>query len=70
MKVISLTEAKTNLSRYGQQCRDEAIIVTVNGVPSFHLVSIAEDEDLLQELLDKRPGFKEEIEKRLRHSSC
>lgn len=37
MKVIPLSEAKANLSRYGRLCQEEPIVVTVNGVPTFQL---------------------------------
>ena len=40
MKVVPLSKAKANLSRYGRLCRDEPAIVTVNGVPVFQLVQI------------------------------
>jgi hypothetical protein len=35
MKVIPLSEAKANLSRYARLCHEEPVIVTVNGVPPF-----------------------------------
>jgi prevent-host-death family protein len=41
MKVIPLSEAKANLSRYGRRCREEPVIVTVNGVPAFQLNGMA-----------------------------
>jgi prevent-host-death family protein len=37
MKVVPLSEAKANLSRYGRLCHDEPVIVTVNGAPAFQL---------------------------------
>ena len=30
MKVVPLSEAKSNLSRYGNLCHDEPVVVTVN----------------------------------------
>jgi len=39
MKVIPLSEAKAHLSKYGRLCHKEAVIVTVNGHPSFQLVA-------------------------------
>ncbi len=45
MKVIPLSEAKANLSRYAHQCREEPVVVTVNGRPAFQLVPLAEDDD-------------------------
>ena len=52
MKVIPLSEAKANLSLYGRTCHDEPVIVTVNGVPSFQLVPLSEDDDLIDSLLE------------------
>jgi hypothetical protein len=63
MKVIPLSEAKTHLSHYG---RLEPIIVTVNGVPSFQLVLLEEDDDLIDRLLEYNPKFREQLEARLR----
>ncbi|MBV8775232.1 MAG: type II toxin-antitoxin system Phd/YefM family antitoxin [Deltaproteobacteria bacterium] len=40
MKVVPLSEAKAKLSRYGQLCHDEPVVVTVNGRPSFQLVPL------------------------------
>lgn len=66
MKVIPLSEAKTNLSHYGRLCHEEPIIVTVNGVPSFQLVPLEEDDDLIDRLLEYNPKFREQLESRLR----
>ena len=66
MKVIPLSEAKTNLSHYGRLCHEEPIIVTVNGVPSFQLVPLEEDDDLIDRLLEYNPRFREQLEARLR----
>ena len=69
MKVIPLSEAKANLSHYGRSCRDEPIIVTVNGVPSFQVVPLSEDDDLIDSLLEHNPGFYETLKKRLEERS-
>ena len=61
MKVIPLSEAKANLSQYGRRCHDEPIIVTVNGVPSFQLVPLSEDDDLIDSLLEHNPAFRETL---------
>ncbi|MCL4205940.1 MAG: type II toxin-antitoxin system prevent-host-death family antitoxin [Pirellulaceae bacterium] len=66
MKVIPLNEAEANLSQYGRRCHDEPIIVTVNGVPSFQLVPLSEDDDLIDSLLEHNPAFREML--RARHS--
>ena len=47
MKVAPLSEAKSKLSRYGKLCRDEPVVVTVNGNPSFQLVPLDEKDDLI-----------------------
>jgi prevent-host-death family protein len=65
MKVISLSEAKAHLSLYGKLCYNEPIIVTVNGQPSFQLVPLEEDDDLINELLEHNAKFREMLEKRL-----
>jgi prevent-host-death family protein len=47
MKVVPLSEAKAKLSRYGQLCHDEPVVVTVNGRPSFQLVPLDDHDDLI-----------------------
>ena len=69
MKVIPLSEAKANLSHYGRSCHDEPIIVTVNGVPSFQLVPLSEDDDLIDSLLKHNPNFRQMLESRLKEKS-
>ena len=66
MKVVPLSEAKSKLSRYGNLCHDEPVVVTVNGRPSFQLVPLEEDHDLIEQLIDQNPGFRDLLEKRLR----
>ena len=69
MKVIPLSEAKANLSRYGRLCHDEPVIVTVNGVPEFQLAPLAEDDDLIDRLLEHNPKFRKTLEVRLHEKS-
>ncbi|MBI3468479.1 MAG: type II toxin-antitoxin system Phd/YefM family antitoxin [Planctomycetes bacterium] len=69
MKVIPLSEAKSHLSRYGHMCHEEPIIVTVNGVPSFQLVPLAEQDDLIDRLLEHNPKFRKHLQTRLRERS-
>ncbi len=69
MKVIPLSEAKAHLSQYGRLCHDEPIIVTVNGVPSFQLVPLEEEDDLIDRLLEHHPSFRKVLEARLREPS-
>ncbi|MFI5454220.1 MAG: type II toxin-antitoxin system Phd/YefM family antitoxin [Isosphaerales bacterium] len=66
MKVIPLSEAKANLSRYGRLCQEEPVIVTVNGVPSFQLSPLKEDDDLIDRLLAENPKFGQILEQRSR----
>ncbi|MCI0640275.1 MAG: type II toxin-antitoxin system Phd/YefM family antitoxin [Gemmataceae bacterium] len=69
MKVIPLSKAKANLSRYGDLCHKEPVIVTVNGVPSFQLVPLNEDDDLIGRLLEHHPRFRQILRARLREQS-
>ena len=69
MKVIPLTEAKANLSYYGRTCREEPVIVTVNGVPAFQLVPLTEDDDLIDSLLEHNAGFRRMLQNRLKEKS-
>lgn len=67
--MIALTEAKAKLSRYARLCRDEPVIVTVNGVPAFQLVPFEEDDDLLDRLLEYNPKFRQLMKRRLREKN-
>ena len=66
MKLIPLSEAKANLSRYGRLCQEEPVIVTINGVPSSRLAPLDEDDDLLDRLLAENPKFVQAFEHRSR----
>ena len=65
MKVIPLSEAKANLSRYARLCHDEPVIVTVNGKPAFQLAPLTEQDDLVDDLLKHNPKFRAALKKRL-----
>jgi len=69
MKVIPLSEAKANLSRYGHRCHEEPVVVTVNGRPAFQLVPLTEDDDLIDRLVQHHPAFRRLLEKRLKERS-
>ena len=69
MKVIPLSEAKAKLSRYGQICHKEPVVITVNGRPSFQLVPLGDDDDLLDQLLRDHPGFRRLVQSRLKESA-
>ena len=66
MKVIALSEAKANLSRYSRLCRDEPVVVTVNGKPSFQLVPLNDENDLVDRLIEHHPRFRQLLQRRLR----
>lgn len=66
MKVIPLSEAKANLRRYGRLCQEEPVIITINGVPSFRLAPLEEDDDLIDRLLAENPKFVQVLEERSR----
>jgi prevent-host-death family protein len=65
MKVIPLSEAKARLSHYAKVCSKEPVIVTVNGFPTFQLVPLATDDDLIDQLLEHNPAFRELLQARL-----
>lgn len=69
MKVIPLSEAKAKLSYYARVCRKHPVVVSVNGVPSFQLVAINPDDDLINQLLEHNPQFRAELRKRLKEKS-
>jgi prevent-host-death family protein len=66
MKIVPLSEVKANLSRYGSLCREEPVVVTVNGAPAFQLVPIRDDEDLVDALIANHPEFRHQLERRLK----
>ena len=69
MKVIPLSEAKSRLSHYGRLSQKEPVVVTVNGVPAFQLVGLTEGDDLIDQLLEHNPGFREMLLTRLRQGN-
>ena len=69
MKVIPLSEAKANLSRYARLCHNEPVVVTVNGRPSFQLAPLDEKDDLIDRLIQHHAGFRQLLERRLREPS-
>jgi hypothetical protein len=69
MKVIPLSKAKARLSYYSRLCQREAIIVTVKGEPAFQMVPFKENDDLIDQLLEHNPDFREYVEKCLRSAS-
>jgi antitoxin (DNA-binding transcriptional repressor) of toxin-antitoxin stability system len=69
LKLIPLSEAKAHLSQYGRLCHDEPVIVTINGVPSFQLVPLEANDDLIDRSLEHHPSFRKTLEARLRERS-
>ena len=69
MKVVPLNEAKAKLSRYGQLCHAEPVVVTVNGRPLFQLVPLKDDDDLIDRLIEHHPEFAKMLRRRLRERS-
>ncbi len=69
MKVIPLSKAKANLSRYGRLCHEEPVIVTVKGIPVFQLAPLSEDDDLIDRLLEHNPKFRQTLRTRLAEKS-
>ena len=69
MKVIPLSEAKTNLRHYGRVCHDEPVIVTVKGVPAFQLAPLDEDDALIDNLLEHSARFQQVLKNRLKEKS-
>ena len=69
MKVIPLSEAKAHLSEYAKLCHKQAIVVTVNGVPSFQMAPLAESDDLIDRLLEHNPAFRKLLKSRLKERS-
>ncbi len=65
MKIIPLSAIKAKLSHYARLCRDQPIIVTVNGRPSFQLVPLDEEDDLIACALEHHPRFGNLLERRL-----
>jgi len=64
--MIPLSKAKANLSKYARDCRKESIVVTVNGEPSFEIVPINPDDDLIDQLIAHNPKFRKMLEARLK----
>jgi hypothetical protein len=69
MRVIPLSEAKAKLSHHDRLCHNEPVFVTVNGAPSFQLLPLEEDDDLIDRLLEYNPRFRGTLEARLREPS-
>ena len=65
MKVIPLSKAKAQLSKYARARHREPVVVTVNGVPSFQLTPIEEEDDLTDRLIATNAEFRKLLQERL-----
>ena len=50
-------------------CHDEPVIVTVNGDPTFQLVPLSEEDDLIDSLPERNPKFRQTLKRRLKEKS-
>ena len=66
MKVIDLAEARDNLERYGRECREAPIVVSINGQPAFEIspLFVDGDDDFLGRLLQRSSEFQELLKQR------
>ena len=66
MKVIDLAEAKDNLERYGRECREAPVVVSINGQPVFEISPLFcdDDDDFLNRLLLRSRKFQELVNQR------
>ena len=62
MKTIPIYEAKSQLSKYVELCRDEPVVITKNGRMRAFLVPYDEDE-FAALMLRYSPSFQKMIEK-------
>lgn len=65
MKVISLTEATAKVRKYAALCKREAIVVTVNGKPSFRMSPLNDDDTLVEDLIASNPKFRSLLQERM-----
>ena len=62
MKMIPIYEAKNQLSKYIEMCREEPVIITKKGQMNAFLVSYDEDE-FAALMLQYSPSFRKMIDK-------
>lgn len=62
MKTIPIYEAKNQLSKYVEICREELVVITKNGQMKAFLVPYDEDE-FASLMLQYSPSFRKMIEK-------
>ncbi len=62
MKMIPIYEAKNQLSKYIEMCREEPVIITKNGQMKAFLVPYDEDE-FAALMLQYSPSFRKMIDK-------
>jgi antitoxin (DNA-binding transcriptional repressor) of toxin-antitoxin stability system len=66
MKIITLSEAKAHLSRYGELCQKEPIIVTVKGEPVFQISPLNGEGGFMDRLNARNPQFRKLLQSRLK----
>ena len=67
MKTITLSDARSNLSKFVKLCQREPIRVTVSGKPAFELVSCCDDDDddnFMSDLIETNLKFRRMLEER------
>jgi hypothetical protein len=65
MKVIDLSEAKSNLEDYARECHSSPVVVTIDGKPSFEMLPIrSDDPNFIDRLLTTNRDFRELMEQR------
>jgi hypothetical protein len=65
MKVIDVSEAKSNLEDYARECHSSPVVVTIDGKPSFEMLPIrSDDPDFIDRLLTTNREFRELMEHR------
>ena len=62
MKAIPIYEAKNQLSKYVEMCREEPVVITKNGQMKAFLVPYSEDE-FAALMLQYSPSFRKMIDK-------
>jgi hypothetical protein len=71
MKVIDVSEAKTNLENYARECHSSPVVVTIDGKPSFEMLPIRPDDlDFIDRLLTTNSGFRELMEDRRKEAAA
>ena len=65
MKTFSMNEAKSKLDELAELCKNEEVVVTVDGKPKFEIIS-CEDENLFADLLETNAKFRKMMTARVK----